>query len=89
MQCILEDNLSTNSEGVGVSNPKDENDRPLQKSISDFILLCCVTMYTVGLYVCCLAVELCIDRRCTLADLKTRLEEYVQVPSSEFKVCVP
>lgn len=33
-----------------------------------------------------LAAEIHIDRRCTLAELKTRLEEYVKVPSSEFKV---
>ena len=32
------------------------------------------------------AIELRIDRRCTLAELKTRLEEYVHVLSSEFKV---
>ena len=37
-------------------------------------------------YFLLLAIELRIDRRCTLAELKTRLEEYIQVPSSEFKV---
>ena len=74
--------------GVAVPNPKDENDRPLQKSIT-VVLFCYATMYIVGLCVCCSAVELRIDRRCTLADLKTRLEEYVQVPSSEFKVSLP
>ena len=34
----------------------------------------------------CIAVHLHIDRRSTLADLKRRLEEYVLIPSSEFKV---
>ena len=38
VQCILEDCLSTNSAAdVAVSNSKDENDRPLQKSITVII----------------------------------------------------
>ena len=36
----------------------------------------------------CTAVNLHIDRRSTLADLKRRLEDYVLIPSSEFKVAL-
>ena len=52
---------------------------------------CCydsVNFYSLFLLSLSAAIELRIDRRCTLAELKTRLEEYVQVPSSEFKVPV-
>ena len=47
----------------------------------------CLICTSINVITClCSAIELRIDRRCTLADLKTRLEEYVQVPSSDFKV---
>ena len=61
----------------------DDDERPLQKSTPSLppsLFLPCVYPFSP------LAIELRIDRRCTLAELKTRLEEYVQVPSSEFKV---
>lgn len=61
----------------------DDEDRPLQKSIPNYVVSC-----DIDLCITSLAIEIRIDRRCTLAELKAKLEDYVRIPSSEFKVQV-
>lgn len=71
--------------GAVLSAQKLDGERQLRKSMVHF-LYCKSMACTSYVFVCFSAIELHIDRRSTLADLKTRLEEYVQIPSSEFKV---
>ena len=85
------ESAATAGANVGVG---DDGDRPLQKSTLHYSLpvdlLTCKLIYACNIFFASLslsaAIELRIDRRCTLAELKTRLEEYVHVLSSEFKV---
>ena len=78
-----ENNATCISSTTSAPNWGEDGERPLQKSKPKFGFIAAMFIFTCVL---CSAIELRIDRRCTLADLKTRLEEYVQVPSSDFKV---